>query len=169
MPIYTPVSTRAMFDHFATVGNTTIGGADDTLYTDTLSAGVLNKDGIKLITEYGGRFISSGTASRQVKVKFGPSGSEATIFDTGALTLSLSSAWTISATLTRASSTSVRYQVMLTTQGAALAAYTSVGEVTGLVLTNAQVLKITGASAGVGAATSDVTVLLGNSSLYSAA
>ena len=142
-------------DFYTSVGN--VGTGEDDLYTTTLAASILGTNGDKLEAEYGGVFVSSATATRQIKLYFAGTA----IFDTGALTLSLSSAWTMYASIIRVSSTVVRYMVSLTTQGAALAAYTAVGELTGLTLSNTAVLKITGEAAGVGAATDDIVAKMG--------
>lgn len=154
-PILLPAMSTVLFDHYASVGNITTG--EDTLYSDTITQNTLLNNGDKLDIQYGGVFVSSGTATRQLKVHFGGTA----IFDTGALTLSLSSAWTIYLTIIRVSGTVVRYMTSMTTQGAALAAYTSVGELTGLTLGNPNILKITGEAAGAGAATNDIVAYLG--------
>ena len=146
--------TISLFDHFANAGNSTTTETD--LYSDTIAAARLATNGDKLRAEYGGTFVSSATATRQVKLYFGGTA----IFDTGTLTLSLSSAWTMYATVQRVSSSVVRYMISMTTEGAALAAYTAVGELTGLTLANTQVMKITGQAAGVGAATNDIVAML---------
>lgn len=156
-------SLVSLFDHYADVGNVSTG--EDDLYSDTLSAGQLANNGEKIEAEYGGTFVSSGTASREIRIYFG--GTE--IFDTGALTLSLSAAWTAYVTIIRASASVVRCMVSFTTEGAALAAYTAYTEVTGLTLVNTQVLKITGEAAGVGAATNDIVAKLGSISFVPAA
>lgn len=148
--------TGALFDHYATVGNT--GTNETTLYSDTTAASTLATNGDKLEAEYGGSFVSSGTATREIKIYFGGT----VIFDTGTLTLSLSAAWTGYVTIIRVSSTVVRYMISFTTEGAALAAYTSVGEVTGLTLSATNILKITGQAAGAGAASNDITAKLGS-------
>jgi hypothetical protein len=156
-------STGALFDHYTSVGNVTTSETD--LYSDSIAADTLANNGDKLEAEYGGVFVSSGTATRQIKIYFGGTA----IFDTGALTLSLSSAWTAYVTIIRVSSSVVRYMISLTTEGAALAAYTNVGELTGLTLSNANILKITGQAAGAGAATNDIVAKIGNVILISAA
>jgi hypothetical protein len=148
-------STIALFDHYANAGNTTTSETD--LYSDTLAAGQFAANGDKVQADYCGVFVSSATATRQIKLKFAGT----TIFDTGTLTLSLSSAWDMYVTLIRVSSTVVRYGVSLTTEGAALAAYTATGELTGLTLSGTNILKITGQAAGVGAATNDIVAQLG--------
>lgn len=153
-----PANAKAhpLFDHYADQGNGTTVETD--LYSDTIAAGQLANNGDKLEIEYGGIFVSSATATREVKIYFAGTA----IFDTGALTLSLSSAWTAFAKIIRVSATVVRYMVSFTTEGAALAAYTAVGELTGLTLSGTTVLKITGQAAGVGAATNDIVAKLGS-------
>ena len=145
----------AIFDHHADAGNT--GTGEDDLYGDTIAAGQLATNDDKIFAEYGGVFVSSGTATREIKAYFGGT----MIFDTGTLTLSLSSAWTLYLMLIRVSSSVIRYEVSFATEGAALGAYTSAGEVTGLTLSGTNVLKLTGEAAGVGAATNDIVAKLG--------
>ncbi len=145
-----------LFNNFADVGNS--GTSETDLVSNTTAAGQLGSNGAKLKAEYGGVFVSSGTATRQVKIYFGGTA----IFDTGALTLSLSAAWTIYVTVIRVSATVVRYMISMTTEGAALAAYTATGELTGLTLANTNILKITGTAAGVGAASNDIVSKISN-------
>lgn len=153
---WVPAATGAtLFTHFADVGNGTTVETD--LYSDTIAAGQLSVNGQRLEGEYGGIFVSSATATREIKLYFGGTA----IFDTGALTLSLSSAWTLYATIIRVSATVVRYMISFTTEGAALSAYTATGELTGLTLSATNVLKITGQAGGVGAATNDIVAKLG--------
>lgn len=153
--ICTALGASSLFDYSADAGNATTVETD--LYSSSLSAGRLGVDGDKLDVKYSGVFVSSGTATRQLKVYFGGT----VVFDSGALTLSLSSAWVIEVLIIRVSSSIVRCAVSMTTQGAALAAYTAYTEVTGLTLSNAQTIKITGTAAGVGAATNDIVAKLG--------
>ncbi len=154
-PANADLPIQTLFDHYADAGNTTTVETD--LYSDTTAAGTLGANGDKIEAEYGGAFVSSGTATREVRLYFAGTA----IFDTGALTLSLSSAWTMYVTLIRVSATVIRYMVSFTTEGAALSAYTAVGELTGLTLSGTNILKITGQAAGVGAATNDITAKLG--------
>lgn len=152
-----------LFNYSADAGNS--GTSETDLYSDSIAASTLGTNGDKLEAEYGGVFVSSGTATRQIKVYFGGTA----ILDTGALTLSLSSAWTIFMMIIRKDASTVRYMVSLTTEGAALAAYTSAGELGSLTLSNANTLKITGQAAGVGAATNDIVAKLGAVSWFPAA
>lgn len=151
-----PQGVVALFDHFANAGNVTTGETD--LYSDTTAAGRLAANGQKILAEYSGVFVSSGTATRQIRVYFAGTA----IFDSGALTLSLSASWHVDLTIIRVSASVVRYTVRMFTEGAALAAYTSTGELTGLTLANTNILKITGQAAGVGAATDDIVARLGH-------
>lgn len=155
--LFTPYAyvDQPLFDHWNTVGNGTTVETD--LYSDTIRQSTLSASGDKLNAQYGGTFVSSGTATRQIKIYFAGTA----IFDSGALTLSLSSAWTIYLTIIRVSNTVVRYMVSMTTEGAALSAYTAVGELTGIVLSNDNILKITGTAAGVGAASNDIVAIMG--------
>ncbi len=156
---------KSLFDHFADVGNTHTDGTVDDLYSDTLAAGQLANNGEKIESEYGGIFVSSATATREIQIWFAGT----SIFDTGTLTLSLSSAWTCYVTLIRVSASIIRYMISMTTEGAALAAYTAVGELTGLTLSGTNILKITGQANGVGAAASDVLAKMGSVSWAAAA
>lgn len=144
-----------LFAHYATVGNVTTGETD--LYSDTLVAGQLSANGQRIEYEAGGTFVSSATATRQVKLYFGGTA----IFDTGALTLGGGGTWSLYAMIMRVSASVVRYTVSFTTQGAALSAYTATGELTGLTLANTQIAKITAQAGAVGAASSDITAMLG--------
>lgn len=145
----------SLFYYFVDAGS---GASETDLYTDTMPANVLHTNGDQLTFEYAGVLVSSVSATRELKVYFAGS----SIFDTGALTFSLSSAWVIYGTLIRVSATVVRYSISFTTEGTTLAAYTAVGELTGLTLTAGNILKITGTSAGVGAMTNDIVAKLGN-------
>jgi hypothetical protein len=146
----------SIFDHIA--DNTgDVSSGETTLYTDTLAASTFNANGDKVESEYGGLFVSSATATRQVRVYLAGT----SILDTGTLTLTLSSAWTCYVTLIRVSSSVIRYMISFTTEGAALAAYTAVGELTGLTLSATNILKITGQSAGTGSATGDIVGKMG--------
>ena len=162
-PAFDRSRPKVIFDHYASVGN--VGTGEDDLYSDTTAASQLSANGEKLEVEFGGTFVSSATATREIKVYFAGTA----IFDTGALTLSLSSAWACYVSIIRVSASVIRYMVTFATEGAALAAYTSVGELTGLTLSNSNVLKLTGEAAGVGAATNDIVAMMGSVSWVPAA
>lgn len=153
---------KSIFVHFADVGN--VGTGEDDLYSDTIPAAQLANNGERLEAEYAGIFVSSATATRQIRFYFGGT----LIFDTGALTLSLSAAWTAYVSIVRVSASVVRCMISLTTEGAALAAYTAYTEVTGLTLANTQILKVTGEAAAVGAATNDIVAKMSNVTWHAA-
>lgn len=150
-------------DFIADSGNVTTGETD--LYTYTTPASSLGTNGDKWKAEFGGTFASTALETLRIKLYFAGT----VIFDTGALTLSLASSWTMYVTIIRVSSTVVRYMVSLITQGAALAAYTSVGELTGLTLSATNILKITGQAAGAGATTNDIIAKMGTIDWFPAA
>lgn len=131
-------------------GNVTTTETD--LFTKTLDAGELGTDGDRIEAQWAGTFVSSATATRQLRAYFGGT----LFFDTGALTLSTSSTWEVECTVIRISSSAVRCSASMTTEGAALAAYTDYTEITGLTLANTQIIKLTGTAAGVGAASDDI-------------
>ena len=153
-PVIQP-NIAALFDHFTDAGNVTTGETD--LYSDTL-LGQLANNGDKLQAFYGGIFVTSATATREIKLYFGGTA----IFDTGTLTVSLNSSWALYCDIMRVDAATVRYVVSLTTEGAALAAYTASGELGSLTLGAANIMKITGQAAGVGAATNDIVAKLGS-------
>lgn len=144
-----------IFTYNTDAGNTTTSETD--LYTDSVLANTLgtNKDIIE--ARYAGEMVNSATATRQLKIYFAGTA----IFDTGTLSLSAASDWDIEVMIIRVSATVVRYSVKLNLTGASLSAYANVGELTGLTLSNANILKITGQAAGVGAATNDIVARLG--------
>lgn len=144
-----------IFSYNTDAGNSTTTETD--LYTDSVPASALGTNKDKIEARYGGEMVSSATATRQLKVYFAGTA----IFDTGALSLSASSDWDMEVLVIRVSSTVVRYSIKLNLTGASLSAYCSVGELTGLTLSNANILKITGQAGGVGAATNDIVARLG--------
>lgn len=152
-----------LIDFITDAGNS--GTTETDIYSYTTGASILGANGDKIDSIYGGIFVSSGTATRQMKVYFGGTA----IFDSGALSISGSAAWSLFVMIIRVSATVIRYSVALQTQGAALSAYCSAGELTGLTLSNTNILKITGTAAGVGAATNDIVAKLGTIQWKSAA
>ena len=144
--------SQFLFDHFADVGNGTTVETD--LYSDTLAASQLSTNGQKVSAQYGGILVGHATATRQIKVYFGGTA----IFDSTAITVASNCSWTVDVTIIRVSSTVVRYRVEFTSL-----AYMAptVGELTGLTLSNTNILKITGQAGAAGAATNDIVAKLG--------
>lgn len=148
-----------LFDHYADVGN--VGTGEDDLYSDTIAAGQLANNGDKLAAEYSGNFVSSATATRQLKVKFAGT----TLLDTGALATTAAAVWKVRLLFIRVSATVIRYEVdasySVLSTGVNIGSFLAVGELTGLTLSGTNILKLTGEAAGVGAATNDIVAKLG--------
>lgn len=150
-------SYHPIFAYSSSAGNGTTVETD--LYTDTIAAGQLGTNNSLLQGMYAGSFVTSGgTATREIKVYFGGTA----IFDSGAVLITANSSWNIYFDIIRVSATVVRYEVSMVSPSAPLAAYASVGELTGLTLSGTNTLKITGQAAGVGAATNDIVAKMGS-------
>lgn len=143
-------SPQTLFDHFADV---TVGGAETDIYSDTTAASQLSANGQKLVGTYGGNFVTVGTELCQLKLYFAGTA----IWDsTGVAPTTGTTSWRINVEIIRVSATVVRYSVSLNTTGASGFAYCTVGELTGLTLSNTNILKITGVSSGVGSGSGDI-------------
>lgn len=149
------IGTYILFDHYADVGN--IGTGEDDLYSDTLPASTLANNGEKVTAQYSLILVSSGTATRQIKAYFGGT----LILDSAAQTFASGGNIEIWITVIRESSTVVRVTAELVPSGITLQPIVTYTRITGLTLTNTQILKITGEAAGVGAATDDIVAKLG--------
>jgi hypothetical protein len=143
-------------EFYADAGNS--GTSETDLYSYTTEAGLLSNNGETITATYGGSFVDSGgTATRQLKLYFGGTA----IADFGALTISGAASWTMRCSLIRVSSTVVRYEASLTSGGITTVIPPAVGELTGLTLSNTNILKITGTASGAGAATNDIVAKMG--------
>jgi hypothetical protein len=150
-----------LFDHFADAGNTHTDGATfDDLFSDTLAANTFNVNGDKVRADYSGLFVSSATATRDIKVLFAGT----TILDTSTLTTATAESWDIDVLIIRESSTVVRCMATVwssTTLGAGAFTDTTFTRITGLTLSGTNVLKIQAVSGGTGAAANDVVAKFG--------
>lgn len=144
----------AIFDHFADVGNGTTVETD--LYTDTLPQSTLGTNGDKITAEYGLIFANT-TATKDVRVYFGGT----KIFDAGALAGSLAVGMQVNVFIIRDGSTSIRYTVTAQDTGESTTSFATVGKLTGLTLSNTNILKITG-QAGTGGANNDIVAQNGS-------
>lgn len=150
-----PKKGGSLFDHYADLGNTTTTETD--LYSDTIPANILLNNGDKLVSRYAGIFVASGTATRDIRIYFAGT----IIFDSTAVTSTVAASWEFRVTIIRESSTVIRASVSGSSTGASLAAYDNYTRITGLTLSNTNILKITGQAGGVGAATNDIVAKLG--------
>jgi hypothetical protein len=155
----TPVS---LFDRYADTNNTST--TETTLYSDSIGAARLANNGDKILAQYGGTFSGAVSATQQLRLYFGPNGTNADtlVFDSGALSIGVASpSWDMCVTAVRESSGNVRLSVLITTSSAALSAASKYTKVTGLTLTAAQFLTLTGTAAGVGAGSNQITASMG--------
>ena len=144
-----------LFDHFADVGNT--GTSETDLYLDSIAGSTLANNGEKIEATFAGTFIASATATRQLRLYFGGT----LIYDSGALTSAAADNWVLQVLVIRESSSIVRCAVWAAFSGltaTTLAAYT---RITGLTLTSAQTLRLTGTAAGTGASSGDINATAG--------
>lgn len=149
------VLPRVIFDHYA---DGSVGGAEADIFSNTLAAGLLAANGDKVVATYGGNFVTLGTETVQLKNYFGGTA----IWDsTGIAVTTGTTSWGVRSEIIRVSSTVIRYNVRLTTTGASGFIYNTVGELTGLTLSNTNVLKITGTSSGVGSGAGDIVGKMG--------
>lgn len=145
----------AIFDHYADAGNSTTTETD--LYSDTIAASQLSINGQGLIGTYYVNSISSPTASSQIRMYFAGT----LIFDTGVLAMSVGADFRLSFEIIRESSSIVRVVITATTTSASTIPYVTYTSVSGLTLSNSNILKVTGTRTGVGAATNDIKARLG--------
>lgn len=144
-----------IFDHFVDAGNVTTGETD--LYSDTIPAGMLAVNGDKFHAIYSGVTVSSATATRRLRVYFAGTA----IFDTAALVTASISDFVITVDIIRVSATVVRYSISIVDPGLATQPLPSIGELTGLTLSNTNILKLTGQAGSTGAATNDIVAKMG--------
>ena len=131
-------------------GNTTTVETD--IFTYTTPASTFDVNGHRIESLYAGTMVNSAS-TKQLRVYF--AGTQ--IFDSGAMTTSAVASWEVNTTLIRVSSTVVRCSVTLTSSsGLSVVSSATYTEVTGLTLTNTNILKITGTAAGGSAATNDI-------------
>lgn len=148
-------TTKALFDHYADVS---VGGAETDIYTATTAAGQLGANGDKIFASYGGNFVTVGTELTQLKVYFAGTA----IWDsTGVAPATGTTSWHVHVELIRVSASVVRYDVSLNTTAGSTYVYSTVGELTGLTLSNTNILKITGTSSGVGSGAGDIVGKMG--------
>jgi hypothetical protein len=148
--IYEVTVGGALFESDADVASTTSTSIQD-LYSHTIPAGLLTTNKDKIRATFTVAIASTGGVTKTVGVSaFGTQ-----IYTTGALTVATAGDLTLDVFLIRVSATSVRCVVTPSTFTTGTLT-PSVTDVTGLTLTNTQILKIT-ATIGTGAAVGNVT------------
>ena len=142
-------------DHFTDSNN--VGITETDLFTYSTPASRLNAAGEKIISVYAGT-MNDVTASSQLKAYFAGT----LIADTGALTMSVTGAWVINASIIRTGANTARSIVNISTPGASTASYTKYTSLTGLTFTNTNIIKITGTASGATGGDNDITATYGN-------
>lgn len=136
-------------DFISDAANVTTAETD--LYSFMVQTNTLTVDKDKITFEAAGSF-TGGTPTKQLKIYL----SGTAVFDSGALGISSASDWHLRGFLIRSNATVVRGSVTLNTSFASLSAYSQQTDVSGLTLTTTNIFRITGTSAGVGAASGDI-------------
>lgn len=127
----------------------TSGTGEDDLFTYTVQGNALDTNNQKIVAEYEGVIANAGITTARIKAYFAGT----LIFDTGALAFVNGSSWGMYVTVIRESSSVVRCSVNFASSSTALLAATSTyTRITGLTLSNDNILKLTGevSSAGAG-------------------
>lgn len=153
---------KSLFDQYGDVANS--GTSETDLYSNSIPANTLSQNGDKLIAKYGIYLPQGSSATRTLRVYFGGSA----IFGSGAMAY-ISAGWaTLEVEIIRVSSTAVRYSCTSLNTGFGSVPVVGGAELTGLTLSAANVLKITG-QAGGGGASSDIIAKYGFGTKISAA
>lgn len=145
-----------VFDKSTSTGN--VGTGEDDLHSVTTVAGQLAADNDKLFFHWQVTTTAHATDTRRLRVYFGGT----SIFDSTAQATTAADNVAVQGWLVRESSSVVRASVWLIDSGGVAFTKEAYTRVTGLTLSNTNILKITGESAGGGAvADNDVVVTMG--------
>jgi hypothetical protein len=140
-----------LFDRYADVGSVGVGETD--LDSESVPANLLAGNSEKLVAVYSGITVGHATNTRQVKAYFAGT----LIHSQTAFATSAANGWRLSVEIVRVSATVVRYVCTFqraSSSGGSGQTYVSVGEITGLNLGAANILKAT----GIGVVNGDVTL-----------
>lgn len=140
---------------FADVG-TPASNVETDLHTYTTPASTLSVNGDSLHAIYAGTFAGALTVTPEFRVYFGGTA----VFDSASITFAATESWKITTDCIRVSSSIVRCSTGLQTDGATGATTTAYTAVTGLTLTNTNIIKLTGQSNGSGQALNDTVLKL---------
>jgi hypothetical protein len=144
-------------DQKFTSTGTPASAVETDLHSFTTPAASLGTDGDGFTMTSAGLFAGNASATSQLRVYFG--GTQ--IFASGALTAAAAGSWHIEVGIIRDSSTSVRCITKFTAANAVTPPLVSQTDVTGLTLSNSNVLKVTGQGGGASPAVNDITYKLG--------
>ncbi len=148
------VGDSILFDHFSS-GSTTTSTSETDLYSDTIPANTLSTNGDKIAAIYHATAQNTGGATKQIRIYFGGT----MIYDSTAFLPVAAETVVYYITIIRESSSVVRCIVSF--QGSFTSSQESAyTRITGLTLSNTQILKITG-TVGAGAVAGDITAEIG--------
>lgn len=145
-----------IYTAFADVNNAGASPTETDMMTYTTKVNTLSVNGDNLILEASGTF-NDATSTPRIQVYFGGT----SIGDTGALTITGTPFYNIRTVLVRTAATTVRATVSITSTSGLTVAYVKETDLTGLTLTNTNIIKYTGISSGAGGSASDITHKMG--------
>lgn len=141
-----------LFAHYTTSGTSSVAETD--LYSDTLAAGQLAANGDTIYVDFTTQY-APGAATRRVRLYFGGT----VIYDSTAIAGPGNSTLTGRATIVREDASTVRcsVQIVVSAAGYSTSTVASYTRITGLTLSNTQIVKLTGQSSVVTA--NDITAV----------
>jgi len=154
---YRTVGRCTLAVHYADGSSTHTDGTEDDLYTDTLLQNVLYINGDIVEAEYAIDIVGSATATRRVRAYFGGT----VVLDSGTQTFASGGACFVYVTVTKETDTVVRVRAEFVASGITLQPTVTNTRITGLTLSNTQIIKITGVAASTGAASGDIVAKSG--------
>ena len=130
-----------LFAHYTTSGTSSVAETD--LYSDTLAAGQLAANGDTIYVDFTTQY-APGAATRRVRLYFGGT----VIYDSTAIAGPGNSTLTGRATIVREDASTVRcsVQIVVSAAGYSTSTVASYTRITGLTLSNTQIVKLTGQS-----------------------
>lgn len=143
------------YDYTADVG-TPASSTETDLFTTTLPYQYFTQDGDALRGEYALTAVSTGGATKRVRVYFAGT----SIYDSGTASIIASTDINVTVLLTRTGSSTARAVVKVVTSTAAIGYSTTITKLTSQTWTGTNIIKVTGAS-GAGAASNDIVGILG--------
>lgn len=144
-------------DQKFTSTGTPASAVETDLHSFTTVASSLGTDGDGFKVTSAGTFAGNAAATSQLRVYFG--GTQ--IFASGALTAAAAGSWHIECEIIRSSSSTVRCVTKMTTANAITVPLVTQTDLTGLTLSNSNILKVTGQGGGASPALNDIVYKLG--------
>lgn len=153
----TQAKVGGTIDQKFTSTGTPASAVETDLHSFTTVASSLGTDGDGFTLTSGGTFAGNASATSQLRVYFG--GTQ--IFATGALTAAAAGSWAIECEVIRSSATTARCITQFTAPNAVTTPLVTQTDLTGLTLSNSNILKVTGQGGGASPAVNDIVYKLG--------